>query len=43
MSSFFILISSGSPVGTTCYDTPNRSLSQPHCTSSPPAESFDQK
>ena len=43
MSSFFILISSGSTVGTTCYDTPNRSLSQPHCTSSQPAESVDQK
>src|SRR5260370_1235978 len=30
-------------VGTTCHDTPNLSLSQPHCTWWPPAESFSQK
>src|SRR3989441_368562 len=30
-------------VGTTCHETPNLSLSQPHWTSSPPAESFSQK
>src|SRR2546423_3421363 len=29
-------------VGTTCHDTPNRSLSQPQGPSSPPAESRDQ-
>src|SRR5262249_37075103 len=30
-------------VGITCHETPNLSLSQPHWTSSPPAESFVQK
>src|SRR5213593_1468768 len=30
-------------VGTICHDTPNLSLSHPHCTSWPPAESFSQK
>src|SRR3989442_14621110 len=30
-------------VGTICHDTPNRSLSHPHCTSWPPAESFSPK
>src|SRR5207247_3958493 len=29
-------------VGTICHDSPNLSLSQPHCTSCPPAESFSQ-
>src|SRR2546425_4272534 len=29
-------------VGTICHDKPYLSLSQPHCTSFPPAESFSQ-
>src|SRR5229473_1754010 len=37
-----LLISSPNTVGTICHDTPNLSLSQPHCTSLPPAESFFQ-
>jgi len=32
-----------STVGTTCHDTPNLSVSQPHWISRPPAESFSQK
>ena len=35
-------ISSFSRVGTTCHDTPNRSLSHPHGPSSPPSDSRDQ-
>jgi hypothetical protein len=31
--------SSSMPCGTTCQETPYRSLSQPHCTSSPPSVS----
>src|SRR5262249_42901977 len=29
-------------VGTICHETPNLSVSQPHCTFAPPAESFSQ-
>jgi hypothetical protein len=36
-------ISSINAVGTTCHETPNLSLSQPHWTSWPPADSFVQK
>src|SRR6266571_2314418 len=35
-----LLISSTKTVGTICHERPNLSLSQPHCTSLPPAESF---
>src|SRR5687767_5199854 len=34
------LNSSANTVGTICHERPNLSLSQPHCTSLPPAESF---
>jgi hypothetical protein len=35
-------MSSPRMVGLTCQDRPNRSLSHPHCASSPPAVSLDQ-
>src|SRR6059058_1910153 len=30
-------------LGTICHDTPNLSFNQPHCSSSPPSESFSHK
>src|SRR5713101_6974398 len=33
---------SGKTVGTICHDKPYLSLSQPHCSFSPPSESFSQ-
>src|SRR5437870_386191 len=30
-------------LGTICHETPNLSFNQPHCSSSPPSESFSHK
>src|ERR671932_113503 len=30
-------------LGTICHETPNLSFNQPHCSTSPPSESFSQR